>query len=607
MRNSILFHSLLTVSLFWSIQLFGQEKTQKKIDSLYNLANSIKGKTGDSLKIVATSLITLSKKEGDKLGLVKGRLMASLYYINKMKLDTAKLLLNECEVYVKSEVNREQLTEIAFYNYLMAEIAMRRIKFTESEIYSIEALKNYKEDKNEKGTAAVLLQLGNINYLLDSYSKALDFYLQALQHKISNGADVKTYVYELRRIADVYQQMGQYDKALTYLRKCYIPNASNMNSANLFSLIGYIHKQKNNLDSAMYYYEKAKHIISTTDDQATHVILDLDMAELISLKGDFIKSNIILLKILQQNISTHRILNSRVWSYLAFNYLKLNKMDSALYYGRKAHQTVQVKGMKFETINSTYVLSEVFKARAKFDSAYYYSAIYHQTKDSLYNKENQRKLSTLYAEIETLSKQKEIETLSKQKEIDAIQYRNLIISIVLGSIAFVSILVSIILFYRDNQKKQVLNNLLLQQELDRRNKDLHEQALKMIYMNNIFMEIEESLKRLHFQTSDSAKEIRQLLSNLQLNKTLEKEWDNFNRYFGTVHGNFFTKINAEFPELTTSEKRLASLIKMNLTNREIASILNIESTSVKIAKYRLKKKLNLDEETDIHSFFKSLE
>jgi DNA-binding CsgD family transcriptional regulator len=91
-----------------------------------------------------------------------------------------------------------------------------------------------------------------------------------------------------------------------------------------------------------------------------------------------------------------------------------------------------------------------------------------------------------------------------------------------------------------------------------------------------------------------------------VNKTLEKEWENFNEYFGSVHGAFYEKINTKFPELSTSEKRLASLIKMNLTNREIASILNIESASVKMAKYRLKKKLNLEEEVDIQSFLQSL-
>lgn len=606
MQSKRSFYSLLMVCFLWSIPLSAQDLAQKKIDSLYNLGNSIKRKEGDSLKIVATNLIALSKKEGNELGIFRGRLMASLYYINKMKLDSAKQLLNECEVYVKSEPKSSYVPEIAFYNYLETEIAMRKSQFAEAEIYAAEALKNYEECKNEKGIAAVLLQLGNINYLLESYSKALDFYLQALQHKSNSGAAVKTYVYELKRIADIYQQMGQYDKALTYLRMCYIPNASNINNTSLFKLIGYIYKQKNNLDSAMFYYEKAKQISLSTNDQALQVILDLDIAEIIALKGDFRKSNITLLRILRQNTSAHLILNARVWSYLAFNYLKLNKSDSALYFARKTFKAVEGRGMKSEVINSTYVLSEIFKTRAKFDSAYYYSDIYHQNKDSLFNTENQRRLSSLYAEIETLSKQKEIETLENEKEIDAMHNRNLRLSIILGSITFLSILISLILFYRNSQKRQILNNLTLQQELDKKNKDLHDQALKMIYMNNSFMEIEENLRRLHLQSPDSARDIRQLLSNLQVNKTLEKEWDNFNLYFGTVHGNFFSRINNEFPDLTTSEKRLASLIRMNLTNREIASILNIESTSVKIAKYRLKKKLNLNEETDIHSFFQNL-
>ncbi|NBW35490.1 MAG: hypothetical protein EBR30_10825 [Cytophagia bacterium] len=605
MRNKILFHSFFMVILFWSVQLSGQDLTQKKIDSLFSLANSIKGKAGDSLKIVANNLIAFSKKEGNELGLVKGRLMASLYYINKMKLDSAKQLLNECEGYVNSDDKEVHTTERALYNYLTAEIAMRRSQFAEAERYAVEALHNYEKDKNEKGMAATYLQLGNIYYLLENYSKALDYYLQALNHKINAGGGTATYAYELKRIADIYQQMGQYDKALAYLRRCYFP--SNINNAHLFQLIGNIHQLKGNLDSAMYYYEKAKDLISPTSDKANQSILNLDIARLHTLRGKFDESNTVLLRLLGQNEPNHLMSNSRIWSQLSYNYLKLNKIDSALFYSKKAYQIVKGRGMKLETINSTYVLSEVFKTRGKFDSAYYYSDIYHHNKDSLFNIENQRKLSTLYAEIETIAKQREIEGLEKQKEIDAIQNRNLMLIILLGAIAFTSILISLFLYYRNSQKKQALNNLLLQQELDKRNKDLHEQALKMIYMNNSFMEIEESLKRLHFQSPDSAKDIRQLLSNLQLNKTLEKEWDNFNRYFGTVHGNFFNKINAEFPELTTSEKRLASLIKMNLTNREIASILNIESTSVKIAKYRLKKKLNLDEETDIHSFFQNLE
>lgn len=607
MRSTRFFYSLFTVFTLLSIELSAQDLVEKRIDSLFTLANSIKGKAGDSLRIVATNLIVLSEKEGNELGLVKGKLMASLYLVNKMKLDSAHLLLDECTTYFEFDTDRAQSKEAALRYFLLAEIAMRKSQLAEAEVFAFKALKIYKDKKVDSSIAAVLLQLGNINSLKESYSQALDFYLQALEHKINTGAHVRSYKYELRKIANIYQQMGQYDKALVYLRKSYSPSVSDDgNNSYLFKLIGYIHQQQNNLDSAMYYYQLAKNLISPTDEKAAFAAVELDIAEVLALKGNFKASNTILLKLLKQNESTHFMVNSRIWSRLSLNYLRLNKMDSALNYGRKAYQAAERSEMKFETINSSYVLSEVFKAKARFDSAYYYSDIYHINKDSLFNIENQRKLSTLYAEIETLAKQKEIKTLEKQKEIDRIHNRNLVLFIVLGSVAFISLLISIILFYRNSQKKQILGNLMLQRELDKRNKDLHDQALKMIYMNNSFMEVEESLKRLHFQSADSAKDVRQLLSNLQLNKTLEKEWDNFNQYFGTVHGDFFTKINSDFPDLSTSEKRLASLIRMNLTNREIASILNIESSSVKIAKYRLKKKLSLNEEVDIYSFLQKL-
>jgi hypothetical protein len=360
------------------------------------------------------------------------------------------------------------------------------------------------------------------------------------------------------------------------------------------------------IDSALFYYNKAKDLVKNDNDRVLEVILDYNIAKVLTLKGEYKHSNKILLPMLKDGASDHQRNESGIRLQVARNYLELRKYDSALYFGRKANSIARIKKSQSQLANASEVLFKSFQALARYDSALYYGLIYYSNRDSIYSIDNQRKLSSLYAEIETLAKQKEIETLAKEKEIDAIHNKNLVLAIILGSLTFVSFLISLILFYRNDQKKQVLNTLMLQQELDLRNKDLHDQTLKMIYMNNSFLEIEGNLKRLHFQSPEVAKEVRQLLSNIQLNKTLEKEWDNFNRYFGNVHGSFFDKINIEFPELSTSEKRLAALIRMNLTNREIASILNIESASVKIAKYRLKKKLNLDEETDIHSFFQNL-
>ena len=125
----------------------------------------------------------------------------------------------------------------------------------------------------------------------------------------------------------------------------------------------------------------------------------------------------------------------------------------------------------------------------------------------------------------------------------------------------------------------------------------------MIYINNGLTEVEESLKKIK---PASSSEIQQVLSSIHINRSLEKEWDNFNSYFSDIHSGFFEKLDNEFPQLTIAEKRLAGLIRMNLTNREIAGILNIEDASVKTAKYRLKKKIGLTDEQNLNTFLTTL-
>lgn len=82
----------------------------------------------------------------------------------------------------------------------------------------------------------------------------------------------------------------------------------------------------------------------------------------------------------------------------------------------------------------------------------------------------------------------------------------------------------------------------------------------------------------------------------QLELYLEKDWEIFYQKFNESHANFLQKLIQKHPDLTTYEQKLCSLIKMDLSNQEIANILHIENNSVRMAKTRLKKKLNIEED-----------
>ena len=79
----------------------------------------------------------------------------------------------------------------------------------------------------------------------------------------------------------------------------------------------------------------------------------------------------------------------------------------------------------------------------------------------------------------------------------------------------------------------------------------------------------------------------------------DEDWQNFKSYFNQVHPNFETKLKADHPDMTVNDIKLAALIRMNLTTKQIATINNVSILAVKKARYRLRKKLNISEDESL--------
>ena len=78
--------------------------------------------------------------------------------------------------------------------------------------------------------------------------------------------------------------------------------------------------------------------------------------------------------------------------------------------------------------------------------------------------------------------------------------------------------------------------------------------------------------------------------------------ENFQRSFDIVNHDFFKKLDAKFPALTYKEKILCVYVRMNLMSKEIAPLMNISIRGVEISRYRLRKKLGLDEKANLADF-----
>jgi ligand-binding sensor domain-containing protein len=93
---------------------------------------------------------------------------------------------------------------------------------------------------------------------------------------------------------------------------------------------------------------------------------------------------------------------------------------------------------------------------------------------------------------------------------------------------------------------------------------------------------------------------------LQSHILTDEDWETFKATFNEVYPTFFASVRLRFPEITTAELRLAALIKMNLNVKEASYMLGISIESVKKSRYRLKKKLQLQEEDSLEEYIQKL-
>lgn len=149
---------------------------------------------------------------------------------------------------------------------------------------------------------------------------------------------------------------------------------------------------------------------------------------------------------------------------------------------------------------------------------------------------------------------------------------------------------------KENIKNQLelekLTRENLELKVDIQNRQLLTSAMQIQKKDEIISHISQEVSKMS-TTEVSAtytgwKAIKSLIQN---HDTAESNWENFKIHFEKIHPDFFEGLKLDHPELTSNEIRLSAYLKLNLTNKEIAVLQNIEPSSVKRAKIRLKQKL----------------
>lgn len=535
---------------------------------------------------IAEEAIALTRYSGDSISMVKFMLRQAACFQMLDKSDTALLAFrNSLEI---AEKLRNQ-SLIARCRNGLANYYLRKEDYTSAIWQLTEALKAAEKAGDNHATGLIYNGLGLVNVSLNKPKLAIGYFQKAGKLCKESG-DLTNEAGISLNIANCYAESGDYSKALDYylenLKALQIINDSSqiilayINLAMVNRELGRHSESSGFLDQALSCLNKFpdKSLLCTTFLEKGNTSLAAGKAEE---AGRFFKKSLV--------ISSGTLARS-------------NRMEA-------------YKG-----------LANVAESEGKFKQALEYFWLFTHVKDSIMNDETRRSISEIQMKNDIQRKDFENRLITGKYELQ--KKRSLNIGILSGSlIIFLILTATLIWLSRKNiiksYKLQELQNEVLhekirsdetinhleklryQSELEARNKELTTTSLQLVSKNKILNDISTKVKESYEGGSLSRESFYELQRIIRENQNADKEWEQFKELFEKVHSDFFTGLKVKFPELTENELRLCAYLRINLQNKEIAKILNVNSATIVTSRYRIRKKMNLNNKDILEDFLRN--
>ncbi len=148
-------------------------------------------------------------------------------------------------------------------------------------------------------------------------------------------------------------------------------------------------------------------------------------------------------------------------------------------------------------------------------------------------------------------------------------------------------------------KEQLMryNNENLKQDIENKNRELGISTMSLIKKNEFLNSIKGELLN-----AQDPKNVKRVIKIIDKNLNNTDDWHAFEEAFNNADKDFLKKIKSLHPALTSNDLKLCAYLRLNLTSKEIAPLLNISSRSVEVKRYRLRKKMDLPHESSLTDY-----
>jgi tetratricopeptide (TPR) repeat protein/DNA-binding CsgD family transcriptional regulator len=251
-------------------------------------------------------------------------------------------------------------------------------------------------------------------------------------------------------------------------------------------------------------------------------------------------------------------------------------------------------------------------------------------RDSIFRKERVERMANLSIQYETEKKELQIAQLEEKNKnqlwIIWLAIAGVVLAVGLGLVTFSA--------YRGQRKITVQNktlseqektilsatnerllmekelqnekNIRLQREIETKQRELASTSVYIQQKNQLLDDLQSQLQEASVYEGNTGEMLKQMSRTVKQQIRFDNDWEKIKIHFEGVHPDFFDELKRLSTSLSDHELRHCAYIKMKFSTKEIANLLGIDPNSVKVSRYRIKKKLVGDSDTDLVDFIHTI-
>ena len=391
-----------------------------------------------------------------------------------------------------------------------------------------------------------------LRYFQKSYS--LNKETASNPEKITYGLD-RNMANNEANIGEAYLTLGNYDSALFYTKKAYDRTRFNRpNDRYQLSMyavgLGDIFHARGRLDSALYYVEFAYGIQKDNfPDPIDRTMLTL--SELYFEKQDF---------------------------------------EKAAVYARQAYAIGQESAVHNTIYQSAGLMSRILKAQQRYKESLTFLETAQVYKDSVFQLQSSEEIAHMNAQF-VLEEQERENQLLKQKSAltKARMEKQYLIGVVLLVITLAMVAVAMLLYKRGKVKQELAAQKIkyeqrqkeyLEKELQFKDQELTNFAFQIVEKNNFMAEVTYAVEQVKKKGLQQHTALNELIKKLKSHDLINRHQTEFDAHVNSIYDAFYNKLDEVYAGLTQKEKRLAALLRLELSSKEISAITGISAKSV---------------------------